>query len=782
MISDSSGLLIGLNALSLQRKRQSFIMFFVNLRACLVVLIAAWAACFTVSAADVDEQPADAATRLDEVTVTAIKQTSDLSLQPVAVTIVDPAEIRRWNVTAMKRVSEIAPNFYMPDYGSRMTSSVYVRGLGARLDQPVVGLNVDNVPFLNKDSYDFDLSDIERVEVLRGAQSSLYGRNTMGGQINIYTISPMSYQGTRVMARMGNGPEGGVSLAHYTKLSPRLAMALSGNFNYSDGFYKNSYNSKDIGTDKSMNLRWKTVWNPSERLTLSNAAAFSLSRQGGYPYELIGSGEVNYNDTCFYRRDLFTDGLTIKWQGDDFSVSSITSIQYIDDNMTLDQDFSPRSIFTLSQMRHELSLTQDVVVRGSHDKYSWLVGAFGFYKYSNMNAPVNILEEGISSMITDRINNNDRIPISLVWNSSSILLADDFKAPVWGTALYHQSSVDLGRWNFAAGLRLDYEKTKLKYHSYTNTGFTVVMPGGRMMEMPVNIDDNGILEDDFLEFVPKATISYDLPMESESDVYVSVGKGYKSGGFNTQMFSEVLQRRMQNEMMSGMPQMPGMPSASELYDVGDVVAYKPEKSWNYEVGAHVVCGDGRVNTDIALFYMDCRDQQITTFPDANTTGRITTNAGKSRSFGVEFQLAYRPTDRWVFNTSYGYTNAKFVEYNNGKEDFGHKYVPYAPSHTMFASATYMQPVQWQSLTSLEFTTGVRGVGQIYWDEANTQKQPFYAQMHLSAVARLSHVSVEAWAENLTGTEFDAFYFESMGNQFVQKGKPRRVGVTLRMNF
>ena len=135
--------------------------------------------------------PVDTTVRLDEVTVTSIKQTADLSLQPLAVTIVDPSEIRRWNVTSMKNVSEIAPNFYMPDYGSRMTSSVYVRGLGARLDQPVVGMSVDNVPYLNKDAYDFDVTDIERIEVLRGAQSSLYGRNTTGGQINIYTLSPL---------------------------------------------------------------------------------------------------------------------------------------------------------------------------------------------------------------------------------------------------------------------------------------------------------------------------------------------------------------------------------------------------------------------------------------------------------------------------------------------------------------------------------------------------------------------------------------------------------------
>ena len=112
-----------------------------------------------------------------------------MALRPEASTVVGAGMIQRLNIVTMKEVSELAPNFYIPDYGSRMTSSIYVRGLGARIDQPVIGLNVDNVPFLNKDNYDFDLCDIERIEVLRGPQSTLYGRNTMGGLVNIYTFA-----------------------------------------------------------------------------------------------------------------------------------------------------------------------------------------------------------------------------------------------------------------------------------------------------------------------------------------------------------------------------------------------------------------------------------------------------------------------------------------------------------------------------------------------------------------------------------------------------------------
>ena len=114
---------------------------------------------------------ADTVMTLPPVSVTCIKS----GAQPdrvEAVTTLGQAEIERLNLVNIKQVSEIAPNFYMPQYGSRMTSSVYVRGLGTRIDQPVVGLNIDNVPLINKDNFDFDLSDITRIEILRGPQTS----------------------------------------------------------------------------------------------------------------------------------------------------------------------------------------------------------------------------------------------------------------------------------------------------------------------------------------------------------------------------------------------------------------------------------------------------------------------------------------------------------------------------------------------------------------------------------------------------------------------------------
>ena len=99
------------------------------------------------------------------------------------------------------------------------------------------------------------------------------------------------------------------------------------------------------------------------------------------------------------------------------------------------------------------------------------------------------------------------------------------------------------------------------------------------------------------------------------------------------------------------------------------MSYEPEYSWNYELGGHFSCMEGAVRGDFALFYIDCRDQQLTVFPEGTTTGRMMTNAGRTRSFGGELSLQVSPWQNLDINAAYGYTNAKFVRYNDGKTDY-----------------------------------------------------------------------------------------------------------------
>lgn len=718
---------------------------------------------------------ADTTVVLEGVSVTAIKQQSNLSDIGSQVTVLDQRNIEQQGIVTVRSVSDLVPNFFLPDYGSRMTSTIYLRGLGARIDQPAMGLNIDNVPVLCKENYDFDIADIARVEMLRGPQSTLYGRNTMGGLMNIYTLSPMTWQGTRIIAEMASHWSMKLGASHYALLTDQLGLSAGIYYTGSRGEYKNEYNGKNCDWERQGSARMRVVWQPSSSLTLSNTLSASVSRQGGYPYEWVESGRIAYNDTCFYKRTSVMDGLTINKLWNKWSLSSITSYQYIDDNMTLDQDFTPLSYFTLTQARREHAVTQELVARSRDEEaYKWLVGAFGFYRRYHMDAPVTFKDTGIKSLIEDHINQvNPYYPV--VWKERSFELGSRFTNPTWGVALYHQSSIDWQRFTFTAGLRLDYEHASLQYHSETHTGYDIMdaTTGGVYRSSNIDIDDGGSLSKHFVELLPKFSVTYHLPTTARMSIYASVSKGYKAGGFNTQMFSDVLQQRLMGQMGIG-----------AAYDINDIVGYKPEKAWNYELGAHFESSNQRVKGDVAAFYIDCRDRQMTIFPDGTTTGRIMTNAGKTRSLGAEASLNIIFTDYCGMNLSYGYCDARFVQYNDGKADYRDNIVPYCPQHTLYAQAFYTFNINSESqwVNSITLDANVKGTGSIYWDEANSLRQPFYALLGSSITLDGKHYSLQLWGQNLTGTSYSTFYFVSIGHEFLQRGRSRMLGATLRINI
>ena len=141
---------------------------------------------------------------IEEVVVIATpKENNRLRQQSLSSTSFSQEEMRNRAVTSIKSLSAQVPNLFIPDYGSKLTTSVYVRGIGSRINTPAVGLYVDNIPFIDKSAFDFNYSDIERIDVMRGPQGTLYGRNTMGGLIRVFTKSPFTYQGTDL--RLGAG-------------------------------------------------------------------------------------------------------------------------------------------------------------------------------------------------------------------------------------------------------------------------------------------------------------------------------------------------------------------------------------------------------------------------------------------------------------------------------------------------------------------------------------------------------------------------------------------------
>lgn len=723
-----------------------------------------------------EEECADTTILVDKVQISAIKQGSVLRSQPVAATIVGSRALAGGRLSAVKHLSQRVPNLHIPDYGSRMTSSVYVRGLGARIDQPVVGMNVDNVPVMNKDCYDTELTDIERIEVLRGPQSTLYGRNTMGGMINVYTLSPLAYQGTRLSAEYGSGNTWRLRASTYHKFGDRFGLALSAFYTRSDGLFENLATGRNCDTEQAGGGRFKLQWRGRSRVRVDNTFSFSLLNQGGYPYAYIGEeivrdgqtlvrpGEIRYNDPAGYRRTALSDGLTVRYDAERYSVSSITSCQYSDDAMTLDQDFLPLSYFTLRQARTECTLSEELVFR-SHDsgRYRWLAGLFAFYRHSRIGAPVLFKRDGIEELILRNANSGPVLRYDS--DAQELLLASRFRNPAFGAALYHQSTLRLGRWTLAAGIRADFEHTRLRYHSNASFDYRLSIGDGPAGQHTAVIDDRGTLKRSFLEILPKASVMYSF--DEVRNLYFSVAKGYKAGGFNTQLFSDILQEKLKAQMASGVDDTdPGL------------MSYRPERSWNFELGGHFSCAQGLVRGDFALFWILCRDQQLTVFPAGLSTGRMMTNAGRSRSAGGELSLQIVPRSNVAFDIAYGFTDARFVRYESGLEDFSGNRIPYAPGHTLSLGAEWSISTGAGWLHEVVLQAGARGTGPIRWNEANTLQQDFFLLCDAAVSLRHSRYSLDFWGRNLADASYDVFYFKSMGNEFVQRGRPRTMGITL----
>ena len=717
-----------------------------------------------------------------------------LDKQPISSTVVGQSMIEREHILSLKDLSAIAPNFFQPDYGSKMTSSIYVRGFGSRIDQPVIGVTVDGVPYLNKNNYDFDMLDVNRIELLRGPQSTLYGRNTMGGQMNVYTLSPMNYQGVRALLEYSSGNTLRAKASYYGRSKGgKFGFSVGGYYNRTDGFFDNAFDGSNVDWGESSGGRLRLVGDLGRGWEIDNTASFGYDYEGGYAYALYDAekdvvGDINYNSPSGYMRYSFSDGLVLSHTNDKIKFTSTTSYQFMHDRMRMDNDLTPASIFTLEQEQHEHAFTEDLVLRSNDDshRYQWLVGAYGFYKKIDMSAPVTILKDGIDNLILG--NMPAMIKNLLQFDRDELVVASNFDLPTYGLALYHESSVKAGeRWRFTAGLRLDYEASKMNYDNHSAIGYKVgpMRPGmPDMIPMhTVEVPFSGEEKMDYLELLPKFAVNFTT---GAGDLYATVTRGYKAGGFNTQIFSDILQNKIKsalmNDAMSSMGR-PSMGGEESPYDAASVTTYDPEYSWNYEVGGHLQFADKRVNVDFAAFWIECRDQQLTVFPEGITTGRMMSNAGRSRSRGVEvsatwdvFKLMNLSHLRLMAN--YGYTNAKFEEFNDGVTDYAGNYLPYAPQHTTSLGLAYNWWIGGKLLDEVVLNASWQGAGKIYWNEANTLKQDFYSQLNASVELRKGDFSLSLWGRNLTNTDFYTFYFKSMNNNFYNHGKPCRLGVTL----
>ena len=695
-------------------------------------------------------------TLLPAAKVTALKESIPLERIASPVTTLRDSALSRTGIYRPNALSAQVPGLHIPEYGASLTSTIYLRGMGSRMENPVLGLYLDGIPVLDKNAYDFDWEGIKKAVMLRGPQGTLYGRNSMGGVLALESFSP------------SDGPGNTVHLEYGTANTLRLSTVFrAGNsvfaahFRHTDGFFPNAFKGNNCDPYNGLSAHWKWERSARTNLHLSNTLWMNLSREGGFAYgQWDGSilAPVSYNDESRYSRLSVIEGFRARYNADSMTLDAAASLQLLSDDMLMDQDYTTAPVFTLQQKQLSGAGTFELRLTRADKNATWQpqTGIFSFYRLGHASAPVTFKRTGIEGLILS--NANAHIPSDighLEIPDETFPVNSNFLTGSWNVALFHESIYSIGNWQFTAGLRLDYEGARMDYDCYSTLHYrfdpTMAVP------KPYSMPYKGKKTHGRVELLPKASVLF-RPNEHMT-VFTIISKGYRSGGFNTQIFSDILQNLMMEGLMKDLGVYLDRPTAS--VSAGDT-EYDPETAWNYEIGGRGGRGDFRAQ--LSAYALVVRKQQLTVFPPGMSTGRMMTNSGRSRSLGVEAELGWTPGN-FRSRLCWSWCDARFLRYESGHVDYSGNGIPYIPRHTLYAGIGY-------TLGRIEADVAVRGAGPLWWNEENTLSEPFRPRLEARLALVFPKWEIYLRGENLTGTVGNTFYFKSVGNEFFASMRPR----------
>lgn len=765
---------------------------------------------------------------IDEVVVVSQpKEVLRLRQQALSSTSLSSSLMKKMGVSDLRDLSQFVPNFVMPNYGSRLSSSVYVRGIGSRVNSPAIGLYLDGIPVMSKSAFNLHNYQLSRVDVLRGPQGTLYGQNTEGGLVKMYSRNPFDYQGTDVRLSYGSKYFRNVEAAHYQKFNEHIALSLAGFYEGQNGFFRNTHTGdrsdqyNEAGGKMLLKTRFDSGWK------MDVLANYQYVDQNGFPYGKLDleTGKADLPASTFpgtYRRNNLITGLKLGYTGNGYDFTSVSSYQYIKDRMLMDQDYLSADYMHILQEQLQNSFTQELSLKSNlavGGFWHWTVGGFFSKQWLKTNGPV-FFDDAMTAPIGNAIQQQmyTAIHASMVKKmmaqgmpevaakaaaSAAIEKAGGismtvsmgapglYHTPQTNLGFYHESNFDItSRLVATLGLRYDYLHTGIHYESSAYMAMTANMMGQKAtytLRSALNEKTN----DDYSQFLPKFGLTYRLDNQ-QSNIYATISKGYRAGGYNIQMFSDILQTELNANRQQALRGDYEVPHTAEDYKkVNQTISYKPEVSWNYEVGSHLNLFNHAIHLDFSAFYMKVKNQQLSVMAGNYGFGRMMVNAGKSHSCGIEAalrgQLANGNID-WMLN--YGYTHAVFDEYTDGEGEktvsYKDKKVPYVPTHTLSAMADYRLAFNSKLLRNMVFGVNVNMQGKTYWDNGNTYSQDIYAVLGGHIAFDFGIMQLNIWGKNLTDTNYNTFAVDNAATgkreYFAQRGNPFQCGVDLSFRF
>lgn len=733
-------------------------------------------------AADDTEARAEERTALDVVRVTAQKRSEEVNAVPMSLEVVTPRDLKASHTMRIEDVAAETPNvmFSTGQMGGALSPTFSIRGVGSTETEtdPSIGVFVDGVPLTQVHGYLNNLLDVEQVEILRGPQGTLYGRNTLGGAINI-TSRKANPGKQEAYITVG----GGSHEQFRTELMANIPLwdgkaAVRAAFGYSQQghVWDNRYGG-NLGKQNNYQGRLSWFMELGENTTVD----FSADMQKQYRNDSARMTLTDYEDgDRTFKWDapsggeITSGGVRLEINHDFADGHKLTSLSaYRSTAMDYTQAVGPEGYFENTNMFHNVwlgftnfrsrdsgeftesfgQISQELRLTSPDDQdFKYVIGVYADYNRADrLNGATNRWDMG-----------SLRLPSTLADDHGSVKLRSQQDA--WSVAVFGNASYDFNEhWQVFGGLRVGYDKKNFDFSLTSNLGdafiseyLEPVLGGG----IAIRSYDG---EWSKVYWMPRGGIKYSF--NENNNIYASVSTGYKSGGFNTALFFN-----------------------------DPAFKYDEETTTNYELGMKNTFWDGRVTLNTALFYIDWRDQQVLAY-DAATNATPIINAPRSRSYGFEASLAGKFDNGFRAGIGVGYADATYEEFENAFATAGGRAINANGNQQQFhskftgrASVGYEHELPWDKLVaSIDLTFRYRS--SYYYDIENRLEQDGYGTFDLSLGLGNDNYEVNLWGRNLLNQAATAskFYVPAGNaafdqNVLVTRIDPLMVGVDFTLKF
>jgi iron complex outermembrane recepter protein len=675
---------------------------------------------------------------LPTVVVTAQKEPEDIQKLPISVTAVTKEGIADAGVRIISDATTHVPNTFYTEFTARKLSTARFRGIGGSPANPGITTYVDGVPQLNTNTSSIDLLAVERIEFVRGPQSALFGRNTLGGLVNVVTERPSLTGWTAsVTAPFGNYGAKQIIGAVSGPLGSKVAVGVSVGHAEREGFTTNVITGNDLDRRSGTTFKAQALFTPTAKWEARVIVSGERARDGDYALNDLGS--LRTSPFQAFRdfegrtdRDVINTTVLTRYEGARLALTTTTGIVDWKTQDLTDLDYTPLSLVRRDNTEEALQFTQEVrlasaaaaPVRLGGAVLKWQTGVFFFTQ--------NYEQDAINSYAPFLL--SPLIPFGINQHSPQGTLDDA------GVGVYGQGTFTLrDSFDVSVGARVDHEQKDAALRSF----FVTLAP---LPSVTVEADES------FTSVSPQFAAAYRF--RPASSAYVSVSRGFKAGGFN-----------------------PNRPVIA--------TAYGEEHTWNTEGGVKTSWADGRVLANVAIFHVSWDDMQLN-LPDLSAPGQFfIANVGNASSSGVEVEVTGRAHPSVDLFATLGFTRARFGDgaFSSGLDVSGND-LPNTPEYTASFGADVNRAIN--STVTVYGRAEAVFYGAFSYDDLNREGQDAYSLTNLRAGARGRYLFAEAWVRNAFDERYIPLAFAygpfAPSGYVGEMGRPRTFGVSAGVTF